>query len=292
MPMPSPSPLPARVGADWRGDPPTGGNNITCPHPRHELANVRSRASRALGELASARHVAPPPPPFRARWPRCWPAVPPRGAGEGAPGPQVPVRVRFARPPPSDPSAPAPASPSSTRPPTGRLASPNRLPRRPPPSGGSDAAPDPSRAGWRAPLPPTARESAARAGGPRRRRHIESRPHRRGAPCIGPTPPRPRAPCPPTPGTPPPQRPSPRPVDWPGSPLHILSDPTWAAGRGAIVQVREKCCQGHGLLWGCTVHESLSHTKWATFLRRPDPLARTWQNSLCPRATGQLVSAT
>jgi hypothetical protein len=60
------------------------------------------------------------------------------------------------------------------------------------------------------------------------------------------------------------------------SPLHIPSDPTWAAGRGAIVQVREKCCQGHGLLWGWSVHESFSHTKWATFLARPDPFVRTW----------------
>jgi hypothetical protein len=60
------------------------------------------------------------------------------------------------------------------------------------------------------------------------------------------------------------------------SPLHILSDPTWAARRGASVQVREKCWQGPGLLWGCTVHGSFSHTKWATFLTRPDPFVRTW----------------
>jgi hypothetical protein len=60
------------------------------------------------------------------------------------------------------------------------------------------------------------------------------------------------------------------------SPLHILSDPTWEAGRGAIVHARENCCQGHGLLWGWSVHGSFSHTKWATFLRRPDPFVRTW----------------
>jgi hypothetical protein len=60
------------------------------------------------------------------------------------------------------------------------------------------------------------------------------------------------------------------------SPLHILTDPAWAAGRGAIVQVRKRCWGGRGLLWGWSVHDSLSHTKWATFLVRPDPFVRTW----------------
>lgn len=138
------------------------------------------------------------------------------GPGVSGGGPQVPVRGRCFLPPTHP--RPRPHRPSPSRPPTGP-------PRRPPSSGGSDAVPGPPWPGWRAPYPPPAREPVARAGGPRPRRDIEPRPHRRGAPYISPTPPHPRTPCPPTPSTPPPQRSSPRPEDWPGSPLHIPSDP-------------------------------------------------------------------
>jgi hypothetical protein len=90
--------------------------------------------------------------------------------------PQVPVRVR-SFPPRRDPRAPAPPS----RPPTGRRPSP----------AGSDAAPGAPRTPHRPGSRPLAREVPDAD---------ETSSHGRtaaGAPCIGPTPPRPRTPCPP-----------------------------------------------------------------------------------------------
>jgi hypothetical protein len=226
---------------------PARGTNRTG---RNELASIRSRPPRATGLRANWRVSVPwrmPPPPFRARRPR-----------RGRPRSPLACVCSVRSAPPTSPSAPGPPGRQLATPP------PQQAPTPPPNLAPGRLA--------RAAVPPTGQGSQPLAREvPGASENIDPRPPRRGAPCIGPAPRRPRAPCPPTPGTPPPQRPSPRPVDWPGSPLHVLTDPAWAAGRGAIVQVRKHCCRGPGLLWGCTVHDSLSHTKWATFLVRPDP---------------------
>jgi hypothetical protein len=184
---PSDRPLRTACAPGHHGRGPTG--QAIC-----QLARIRSRAEspRRTGDPGSRASTPRAnwrvPPSRAARRRRLGPAGPgvrPGGAGvRGVSGvsprsrcavpvraPQVPVRVR---------SVP-PRSRARPRPSPGRQLAAAPLPQAP--------TPPPAR-------PPT-RESAARAGGPRRPRDIEPRPHRRGAPCIGPTPPRPRTPCPP-----------------------------------------------------------------------------------------------
>lgn len=213
------------------------------PSPHGELASP-NHVPASLRELASI----PPRDARRRRLGLAGSGVSPRVKPRGSPrarcaapvrAPQVPARVSSS---PFDPPAP------KSHPAANWLPPPRSLPRRPPPSGGPNARPpDPPRAGWRAPYPPPTRESAARAG----ESQTPNETSRHGRTAAGPPAlaPRRHARAPHarrSPSDPPPQRPSPRPVDWPGSPLHILSDQGWADGCHAIVPAREMCCQGQG----------------------------------------------
>lgn len=198
---------------------PTGENNVTCRDPRRPSPH---------GELASSNHGSASPcelasiPSRDARRRRLGLAGSGVSPHLSPPSPCACLISPFDRPAPkSHPAANWPPPP----PPAGRH------PRR-----GPDARPPIHRPGSR----PLAREvpeadetsSHGRTGaGPPAlapRRHARA-PHARRSPSD-----------------PPPQRPSPRPVDWPGSPLHILPDPGWADGCHAIVPAREMCCQGQG----------------------------------------------
>ena len=162
----------------------TGENNITCrpppsaAAPHGELVNP-DHVPVTRSELASVPVTGcAPPPPLRARAPRCTWCTVVSALVQGPVEARAPAaRHRLGRPKTPPVSVPPPSiHPAANWPPP--------LPPQAPPAGG----PPPARE--------SARESAARAGGPRRRGDIQPRPHRRGAPCIGPAPARPRTPCP------------------------------------------------------------------------------------------------
>jgi hypothetical protein len=159
-------PAPQAPCPPGRGDPPTGGNNITCPHAGRTAPDATNwrvsdhvrRVPQGFGRTGES--------PSRGACRRRRLGL--AGPGAGAPGPRSRVCVLSVPLPP--PARPRPARLAANWPPR----RPNRLRRRPPTW---------PRAGWRAPPCPPPARAVSRSRG---RSQAPARTSTHGRPAAGP----------------------------------------------------------------------------------------------------------